>query len=94
MKATPLISAMYRPTHLIRILLITSFTALSLHAQRAADPDPTRYAEAMEAFAEADAKNPVQKGGIVFVGSSSIRRLDIPTVHRFRMLTTTSKKPF
>jgi len=71
---------MKRNAFLFVILLITTCTTGSLHSQRAADPDPKRYAEAMAQFAEADAKNPVPKGGIVFVGSSSIRRMDLSTL--------------
>lgn len=63
----------------LTILLIWGTTA-SLFSQRAADPDPNRYAKAIADFEESDTKNPVSKGGIVFVGSSSIRRLDIPGV--------------
>ncbi|MCB1122359.1 MAG: hypothetical protein KJT03_12475, partial [Verrucomicrobiae bacterium] len=48
--------------------------------QTAADPDPTRFAKAIADFGEADAENSFSKGGIVFVGSSSIRMLDIPKV--------------
>lgn len=62
------------------LLLVTSLTLQPLIAQRAADPDPTRFEKAIAEFAEDDAENFFGKGGIVFVGSSSIRRLSIPDV--------------
>lgn len=37
-----------------------------------------RWAEAMQAFREQDEKNPAEPGGVVFVGSSSIRLWDLP----------------
>ena len=43
------------------------------------DPDPKRFAEAIAKFTEADQANPPAKGGIVFTGSSSIRRWDLAT---------------
>jgi len=61
-------------------LLLTWGTTAALFPQQAADPDPNRFAKAIADFEESDKKNPFPKGGIVFVGSSSIRRLDIPSV--------------
>ena len=61
-------------------LVLIGLIPTILFSQRAADPDPTRFEEAIAQFAEQDASNPVKKGGIVFVGSSSIRRLDIQKV--------------
>lgn len=49
--------------------------AARLRAQPAADD---RWAKEMQAFTEADAKAAPPKGGIVFVGSSSIRLWDLP----------------
>jgi lysophospholipase L1-like esterase len=63
----------------ILILLIWGITA-SLFSQQAADPDPNRYAKAIAAFEDSDKIHPFPNGGVVFVGSSSIRRLDIPSV--------------
>lgn len=40
------------------------------------DPDPTRYADAIEAFDDWDAKNTAPEGATLFVGSSSIRFWD------------------
>ncbi len=42
------------------------------------DPSPERFAKQIEAFAQADKNRPAAKEGIVFVGSSSIRRWDLP----------------
>lgn len=42
-------------------------------AGQAADPDPARYADAIEAFEEWDSKNTAPENAILFVGSSSIR---------------------
>lgn len=39
-------------------------------------PDPQRFAEAIEAFAQADAVNESPSGAVVAVGSSSMRRWD------------------
>lgn len=41
-----------------------------------ADPDPERYAEAIETFTEWDAKNTSPEDAVLFVGSSSIRFWD------------------
>ncbi|NJB87068.1 lysophospholipase L1-like esterase [Lewinella marina] len=51
----------------VLLLLITT----ALYAQSA--PDPTRFAAEIEAFATADAVQPVAPGVILFVGSSSVR---------------------
>lgn len=40
------------------------------------DPDPARWEKDLEAFAQADRANPPAKGGILFLGSSSIRKWD------------------
>ena len=65
---------------LISALLVTTLLIQPLFSQRAADPDPSRFAKAIAEFAENDAENFFGTGGIVFVGSSSIRRLNIPKV--------------
>ena len=67
-------------TPILTALLLGSLLVQPLFAQRAADPDPTRFAKAMAEFAEDDAENFFGKDGIVFVGSSSIRLLNIPKV--------------
>lgn len=41
-----------------------------------ADPDPARYADAIEAFGDWDAKNTAPDDAVLFVGSSSIRFWD------------------
>lgn len=51
--------------------------ALFLPKNETPDPDPKRFAEAIAKFTEADHANPPAKGGIVFTGSSSIRRWDL-----------------
>ena len=61
---------------LLLLLLIPSW----LWAQDVPDPDPNRFAEAFTAFAQQDYNDPFGPGGIVFVGSSSVRMLDIPRV--------------
>ena len=47
-------------------------------AQDKADPDPHRFSGSFASFAKQDRDRPFEKGGIVFVGSSSVRMLDIP----------------
>lgn len=59
-------------------LIFTLFVALAAPLFAAPDPNPERFAKEIEAFDAADAKNPPEKGGIVFTGSSSIRLFDIP----------------
>lgn len=68
------------PTIFLALIPIFALLTRPASAQRAADPDPTRFAGAIAEFAEDDAENFFGKGGIVFVGSSSIRRLSIPKV--------------
>ena len=51
--------------------------ALFLPKNETPDPDPKRFAEGIGKFTEADQANPPAKGGIVFTGSSSIRRWDL-----------------
>ncbi|RUL87680.1 GDSL-type esterase/lipase family protein [Tautonia sociabilis] len=41
------------------------------------DPDPSRFSKEIEAFELADRQRPPSPGGILFVGSSSIRRWDL-----------------
>lgn len=59
---------------LTRRAFVTGVTGLAAAVRFGAQaPGGDRWAEAMQEFAEADAKAPPAKGGIVFVGSSSIR---------------------
>ena len=51
---------------LLAVFLALSFTALGWSA-------PDKWATAIDAYTQADLPNPPAKGGIVFVGSSSIR---------------------
>lgn len=64
----------------MRFLLTLLLPALLSFAHAAPDPDPARFAKEIQAFDKADAKNPPEKGGIVFTGSSSIRMLSLPKV--------------
>lgn len=57
----------------LSVLVLSS--ASPLRAQ-APDPDPSRFADAIEEFADWDAKNTPPADAIVFVGSSSIRFWD------------------
>lgn len=43
----------------------------------AATPDPNRWESAIAAFEASDRANPLPRGGIVFLGSSSFRRWDL-----------------
>jgi lysophospholipase L1-like esterase len=71
--------------------LVVAFLSLSASAlpQHAA-PDPARWETAIQEFAAGDAVEPPAKGGIVFAGSSSIRRWtslaadfpDLPVLNR------------
>ena len=65
------------------LLLIAGIAATSLHAQETTTPirkrverDPTRFAGAIGAFKRQDEVHGIVKGKTVFVGSSSIARLD------------------
>ena len=51
--------------------------ALGAYPRAQAPAAPDRWADAMAAFAQADAEMPPPKRGIVFVGSSSIRLWDL-----------------
>ena len=59
---------------MIMWLLLVYSTVSSVFAQEA----PNRFADSFAAFAQQDKDHPFAKGGIVFVGSSSVRMLDIP----------------
>ncbi len=61
------------------ISLVFILVLSPLQGEQTPDPDPTRFAESMTKFTQADHTDPPVKGGIVFVGSSSVRRLDIQT---------------
>lgn len=54
------------------VLLTLALVALPLAAQ-----DADRWEPAMQAFEKADKANPPEKGGVVFYGSSTIRRWDL-----------------
>ena len=61
-------------------LLFTLFLSSATWLSAAPDPKPDRFAKEIAAFDAADAKSPLEKRGIVFTGSSSIRLLNIPEV--------------
>ena len=71
-------SSRWIPLLLLSSLLVVAPT--SVDAQTA-DPDPTRFAEAIAQFEEWDSQNAVPENGVLFVGSSSIVRW--PTAERF-----------
>ncbi len=60
---------------MFRLFTTLLFACAALVAQNAQDPD--RWEPAMQAFEKQDRENPPEKGGIVFLGSSSIRRWDL-----------------
>jgi lysophospholipase L1-like esterase len=55
------------------LALCLALAALPLAAQ----DDPNRWEPAMQAFEQADKAHPPNKGGVVFYGSSTIRRWDL-----------------
>ncbi|WP_116108550.1 GDSL-type esterase/lipase family protein [Lewinella sp. IMCC34191] len=55
---------------MIRCIILFSLLSMTLSAQDL--PEPTRFESAIEGFESADTENPVDKGPILFVGSSSI----------------------
>lgn len=67
---------MFSPRHFIHTCVL-SFTALlsglTATASELPDLDPLRFADEIMAFQEWEAKNTLPEGGILFVGSSSIR---------------------
>lgn len=70
---------MRRRVRATRRLFVFCLIGLAAAAPSPAQPAAAdRWAAEMQAFDEADAKAPPAKGGIVFVGSSSIRLWDLP----------------
>lgn len=66
------------PMTLTRRAFVTGVAGVAAAVRLGAQaPAGDRWAEAMQAFAEADEKAPPPEGGIVFVGSSSIRLWDL-----------------
>ena len=61
------------PKERLTLFLALFVSAVFAQAQ-APEPDPGRFADEIESFAAWDRKNSYPKDGIVFVGSSSIRR--------------------
>jgi len=60
------------------IAAIVLCAATVLSAQQRPAPDPNRWEPAIQKFEEADKVTPPAKGGIVFVGASSIVRWNLP----------------
>jgi lysophospholipase L1-like esterase len=58
-------------------------------AAQVADPSPARFAAAIQAFADLDAKNSTPSDAVLFVGSSSIVRW--PTAERFPGLSVINR---
>jgi len=58
-------------------LFASSTVALAQQQARPAPPDPNRWEPAIQKFEEADTIAPPAKGGIVFVGASSIVRWNL-----------------
>jgi len=60
-------------------LAVAALVGLAVLAQDAGapEPDPARFEKAIRAFEAQDAEAPPEPGGIVFVGSSSIRLWDL-----------------
>ncbi len=69
-----------RPLRLTRRLLLTlavllaAAVAVAAAAEKPADPPPERWTKQVEAYEKRDAEHPPAEGGVVFAGSSSIRR--------------------
>jgi len=61
---------------LIAVILLAG-TAFGAQAQPAADPDPARFEKDIAAFEAEDLARPPAPGGVLFVGSSSIRYWDV-----------------
>jgi lysophospholipase L1-like esterase len=71
------------------IVSLGAVAALSAGNKPLADPDPNRFAQEIQAFAEWDSKNAVPAEPVLFVGSSSIRLwrthesfADLPIINR------------
>lgn len=61
---------------MLSALLLASVAVVPPLDAQVEDPDPERYAEAIEEFTDWDAKNSTPENGVLFVGSSSIRFWD------------------
>ncbi|MHC2066627.1 SGNH/GDSL hydrolase family protein [Bremerella sp. T1] len=62
----------------LSLLLIVAFASMSFAAENEVPKSIARWQKDMDKFAAADEKKPVKPGGVVFVGSSSIRMWDLP----------------
>lgn len=62
---------------LVCLSLVAVFTMMSFAEDAKVPESIVRWKKDMDKFAAADKKNPVKPGGVVFVGSSSIRMWDL-----------------
>lgn len=62
---------------LVCLSLVAVFTTMSFAEDAKVPESIARWKKDMDKFAAADKKNPVKPGGVVFVGSSSIRMWDL-----------------
>lgn len=62
---------------LVCLSLVAVFTTMSFAEDAKVPESIDRWKKDMDKFAAADKKNPVKPGGVVFVGSSSIRMWDL-----------------
>ncbi|PQO37259.1 hypothetical protein DTL21_04745 [Bremerella cremea] len=62
---------------LVCLSLVAVFTTMSFAEDAKVPESIARWKKDMDKFAAADKKNPVMPGGVVFVGSSSIRMWDL-----------------
>ncbi|MEM9187196.1 MAG: SGNH/GDSL hydrolase family protein [Planctomycetota bacterium] len=70
-----------RPSGVLPQAALIAVAAWAMPGESAAQPvqpAPDRWADALHAFGEQDAAKPCPAGGVVFVGSSSIRLWDLP----------------
>jgi lysophospholipase L1-like esterase len=58
-------------------LILSLLAAMALAAPGLAQEDPDRFEKDIRAFEQADRAKPPQPGGVVFYGSSTIRRWDL-----------------
>lgn len=62
---------------LVFCLLVAGFCSLAMADEAKVPESIARWKKDMDKFAQADKKTPVKAGGVVFVGSSSIRMWDL-----------------
>jgi lysophospholipase L1-like esterase len=72
---------MKEPRRHVSLSVVLLLVCASLSFGQAADPDPARFADAIDRFAQWDSQNAAPARSVLFVGSSSIVRW--PTADRF-----------